>query len=239
MNRSFGRDNQTIRPVSLERNIMKNAMGSCLVKFGDTHVLCSASIEEKVAPWLKGSNSGWITAEYAMLPASTKTRTRREINGQKGRSQEIQRLIGRSLRTVANLEYMGEITVTIDCDVLQADGGTRTASITGAYVALHDALMKWVEAGRIPRLPLHNQVVALSVGMVDGELIVDLDYSEDSQAEIDMNLVYTSKGEYIEIQGTGERVSFSRDKLNTMLDIAEPGLKKLLELQREVLMQDD
>lgn len=224
-----------MRPVSLERNVMKNAMGSCLVKFGDTHVLCSATIEEKVAPWLKGSGSGWVTAEYAMLPASTATRTRRETNGQKGRSQEIQRLIGRSLRTVCNLEHMGEITVTIDCDVLQADGGTRTASITGAYVALHDALMKWVEAGRIPRLPLNNQVVALSVGMVDGELIVDLDYPEDSNAEIDMNLVYTSKHEFIEIQGTGERVSFSRKRLNEMLDIAEPELQKLLELQREVL----
>ena len=224
-----------MRPVSLERNVMKNAMGSCLVKFGDTHVLCSATIEEKVAPWLKGSGSGWVTAEYAMLPASTAQRARRETNGQKGRSQEIQRLIGRSLRTVCNLEYMGEITVTVDCDVLQADGGTRTASITGAYVALHDALMKWVEAGKISRLPLNSQVVALSVGMVDGELIVDLDYPEDSNAEIDMNVVYTSKHEFIEIQGTGERVSFSRKRLNDMLDMAEPELQKLLELQKEVL----
>ncbi|MDO5043879.1 MAG: ribonuclease PH [Coriobacteriia bacterium] len=233
ISRSFGRAPQEIRPVTLERDVMKHALGSCFVKFGDTHVLCSATIDEHVPAWLKGKNQGWVTAEYAMLPASTSVRSRREINGQKGRSQEIQRLIGRSLRTVCDLQHFGEISVTLDCDVIQADGGTRTASITGAWVALHDALMKWVEAGRLARLPLNNQVVALSVGMVDGVLVSDLDYSEDSVAEIDMNLVYTSKHEFIEIQGTGERVSFSRQKLNDLLDIAQPGLLHLLELQNK------
>lgn len=235
LERSFGRTEYEIRPVKLERDVMKNALGSCYVEFGDTKVLCAATIEERVGPWLRGSNSGWVTAEYAMLPASTTKRTKREINGQKGRSQEIQRLIGRSLRTVTDLKALGEITVTLDCDVLQADGGTRTASITGAWVALHDALMSWVDAGRIARLPLLDQVAAISVGLVGGRVLLDLDYEEDSNAEIDMNLVMTGSHEFVEIQGTGEKVPFSRDRLNTLLDVGEIGLNQVLDLQNRTV----
>lgn len=235
LQRSEQRQPGQMRSVSFERNVMKHAMGSCLVKFGDTHVLCSATIDERVPGWLRAGKGGWITAEYAMLPASTTTRSKREHQGQKGRSQEIQRLIGRSLRTVTDLKNMGEITVTIDCDVLQADGGTRTASVTGAWIALHDALMAWVDAGKIARLPLRDQVVALSVGLVDGVVVLDLDYAEDSRAEIDMNLVMTGSGEYVEVQGTGEKLPFSRARLNELLDCAEPGLAELLKLQDEAV----
>lgn len=236
--RADNRKDRALRPVTLERNVMKNAAGSCLVKFGDTHVLCSATIEERVGAWRKGSGMGWLTAEYAMLPASTARRTPRETKGRKGRSQEIERLIGRSLRNVCDMSAMGgEITMTIDCDVLQADGGTRTAAITGAWVAAHDAFEMWRMSGKIKANPLFGQVAAVSVGLVGGRLLLDLDYREDSQAEIDMNVVMNAKGEFVEVQGTGEQVSFSRDRLNEMLDMAEEGIGELLRLQREVLQR--
>lgn len=223
---------RAMRDVTLERGVMKNASGSCLVKFGDTHVLVSATIEDRVAGWRKGSGLGWLTAEYAMLPAAGNTRTPRETKGRKGRSQEIERLIGRSLRNVCDMGRMGgEVTMTIDCDVLQADGGTRTASITGAWVAAWDAFEMWRTAGRCKTNPLFGQVAAVSVGMVGGRLLLDLDYREDSQAEIDMNVVMNGKGELVEVQGTGERVSFSRATLNEMLDMAQAGIDGLLEKQ--------
>ena len=234
--RTDNRKDRELRPVTLERAVMKNAAGSCLVKCGDTHVLCSATIEERVGAWRKGSGKGWLTAEYAMLPASTAKRTPRETKGRKGRSQEIERLIGRSLRNVCDLSSMGgEVTMTIDCDVLQADGGTRTASITGAWVAAYDAFEMWKASGKVKVNPLFGQVAAVSVGLVDGRLLLDLDYREDSSAEIDMNVVMNAKGEFVEIQGTGEQVPFSRARLNDMLDMAEEGIGQLLRLQRQVL----
>lgn len=232
--RSGGRAENEMRPVKLTRGVMKNALGSCLAEFGDTRVLCAATIEDGVPGWRKASRQGWVTAEYAMLPASTNRRTKRETGQRKGRSQEIERLIGRSLRTVVNLRALGEVTVTVDCDVIQADGGTRTASVTGAWVALHDALWTWVEAGRIPRMPLTGQVAAVSMGMVDGRLLLDLDYREDSRAEVDMNLVGTEAGEFIEVQGTGERTPFSRERLGGLLDLGEKGIAELIALQNEV-----
>ena len=232
--RHSNRQNNQIRQIELIPGFNPYAEGSCLVKFGGTHVVCTASVEEKVPAWLKGQNKGWITAEYAMLPAATNRRSKREIGQRKGRSQEIERLIGRSLRTVVNMRALGEYTVMVDCDVIQADGGTRTASITGAWVALHDALMAWVDAGKIPRLPLVGQVAAVSMGVVDGACLLDLDYREDSHAEVDMNLVATDAGDIVEIQGTGERTPFSRERLNTLLDLGDAGIKKLIELQNEV-----
>ena len=229
-----GRAANQMRPVTLKREVMKNALGSCLVEFGDTHVLCAATIEDGLPPWRRASKLGWVTAEYAMLPAATSKRTKRETNARKGRSMEIERLIGRSLRTVCNMRALGEYTVTIDSDVLQADGGTRTASVTGAWVALHDALMTWVEAGKIPRLPLTGQVAAVSMGVVDGNELLDLDYAEDSHAEIDMNLVATDTGEIVEIQGTGEQTPFDRKRLNNLLDLGDLGIKQLIDLQNEV-----
>ena len=232
--RSFGRTAASLRPVSLERQVMKNAAGSCLVKFGDTHVLCAATIEETLPGWRKNAHAGWVTAEYAMLPASTGKRSPREQKGRKGRSMEIERLVGRSLRTVCDLRAMGEITVTVDCDVLQADGGTRTASITCGWVALHDALMSWVKAGHIHRLPLKDQVAAVSCGVVAGELLCDLDYPEDSAAELDLNLVGTGSGQLVEIQGTGEKAPFDRATLNSLLDMGEAAIQRLVALQNEV-----
>lgn len=232
--RSCGRAANEMRRVSLERDIMKNALGSCMVEFGDTRVLCAATIEEGLPAWRRASRAGWVTAEYAMLPASTNRRTNREVGKRKGRSMEIERLIGRSLRTVVNLRALGEYTVTVDCDVIQADGGTRTASVTGAWVALHDALMAWVEAGKITRLPLTGQVAAVSMGVVDGIEMLDLDYKEDSNAEIDMNLIATDSGEIVEIQGTGERMPFDRARLNRLLDLGDAGIAKLIALQNEV-----
>ena len=232
--RAQGRAAGQMRPVKLTREVMKNALGSCLVEFGDTRVLCAATIEEGLPGWRRASRAGWVTAEYAMLPASTNRRTARERANRKGRSMEIERLIGRSLRTLTNLRALAECTVTFDCDVLQADGGTRTASVTGAWVALHDALMAWVEAGKIARLPLTGQVAAVSMGVVDGEELLDLDYSEDSRAEVDMNLVATDGGEIVEIQGTGERTPFDRVRLNRLLDLGEAGIRTLIDLQNQV-----
>lgn len=237
--RAGGRSASAMRPVKLTREVMKNALGSCLVEFGDTRVLCAATIEESLPAWRRASRAGWVTAEYAMLPASTNRRSPRERANRKGRSMEIERLIGRSLRTVTNLRALGECTVTVDCDVLQADGGTRTASVTGAWVALHDALMAWVEAGKIARLPLTGQVAAVSMGVVDGSELLDLDYSEDSRAEVDMNLVATDTGEIVEIQGTGERTPFDRARLSRLLDLGEAGITTLIRLQNEVTAFQD
>ena len=223
-----------LRPITLTRDVMKNAHGSCLTEFGDTRVMCTATIEEALPAWRKASRKGWLTAEYAMLPASTSSRTKREYKGRKGRSMEIERLIGRSLRAVCDLDHLGEFTITVDCDVLQADGGTRTASITGGWVALHDALMNFVEQGKIKRLPLTGQVAAISMGVVAGTPMLDLDYPEDSHADVDLNLVGTADGGIVEIQGTGERSTLSRAQLNELLDMGEAGIKRLCDLQNEV-----
>lgn len=232
--RSFGRAASEMRPVTLTPDVMKNADGSCLVEFGDTRVLCSATVEEGVPNWRKGSHAGWVTAEYAMLPASTNRRTPREHRGRKGRSMEIERLIGRSLRAVTRLDRLGEITITLDCDVIQADGGTRTASITGAWVALHQALLGRVEAGKLPRLPLTGRVAAVSAGVVGGIALLDLDYPEDSHAEVDLNLVGTASGDIVEVQGTGERACFDRAQLDALLDLGQGGVARLAELQAQV-----
>jgi ribonuclease PH len=233
--RADGREDDEMRPVTFTRDYLKRSFGSCLVEFGDTRVLCAATIEESVPSWLKGGGKGWVTAEYSMLPASSPKRTRREIGGQKGRTHEIQRLIGRSLRSVVDLDILGEITVTVDCDVIQADGGTRTASICGAWLALHDALAAWANAGKLRVNPVFGQVAAVSVGMVDGRILLDLDYREDSRAEIDMNLVMNAQGEFIEVQGTGERATFDRARLDELLDRGTTGLQALLAAQRAAL----
>jgi ribonuclease PH len=232
--RPEGRAADQMRPVTLTRDVMKNAHGSCMAEFGDTRVMCTATIEEAVPAWRKASRKGWVTAEYAMLPASTNTRTKREYKGRKGRSMEIERLIGRSLRAVCDLDHLGEFTITVDCDVIQADGGTRTAGITGAWVALHDALMNFVEQGKIKRLPLTGQVAAISCGIVGGVPLLDLDYPEDSHADVDLNLVGTAEGSIVEVQGTGERSTLSREELNCLLDMAQGGIKRLCDLQNEV-----
>ena len=231
--RAGGRAEDEVRPVRLTRGVMPHALGSCEVAFGQTRVLCAATIEDGLPGWRVKSHAGWVTAEYAMLPCSTTSRSRRETAARKGRSMEIERLVGRSLRTVCDLAALGEYTVTVDCDVLNADGGTRTAALTGAWVALHDALAAWVDARKIPRLPLIDQVAAVSVGMVAGRLLVDLDYSEDSMAEIDMNLAYTGRREFVEVQGTGERTPFDRAKLNRLLDLGEGALQGILRAQAE------
>ena len=232
--RPEGRALDQLRPITLTRDVMKNAQGSCLAEFGDTRVMCTATIEEALPAWRKASRKGWLTAEYAMLPPSTSSRTKREYKGRKGRSMEIERLIGRSLRAVCDLDHLGEFTITVDCDVLQADGGTRTASITGGWVALHDALMNFVEQGKIKRLPLTGQVAAISMGVVAGTPMLDLDYPEDSHADVDLNLVGTADGGIVEIQGTGERSTLSRAQLNELLDMGEAGIKRLCDLQNEV-----
>lgn len=229
--RANGRASSELRPITLTPGVMKNAAGSCLAEFGDTRVLCSASVEEGVPGWRKNAHAGWVTAEYAMLPAAGNRRTPREYRGRKGRSMEIERLIGRSLRAVTRLDRLGEITITLDCDVVQADGGTRTASITGAWVALHQALMGLVDAGKLPRLPLTGQVAAVSAGIVGGRALLDLDYPEDSHAEVDLNLVGTSDGGIVEIQGTGERSTLSRAQLDELLDLCQDGIAQLVRAQ--------
>jgi len=238
--RPEGRASDALRPVRITRRYLKHAAGSCIFELGDTRVLCAANIDEGVSSWRRGSGLGWVTAEYAMLPAATHTRSRRESStgGPKGRTQEIQRLIGRSMRSIVDMAGLGEVTVTIDCDVLQADGGTRTASITGAYIALHDALAQWMAAGKIGSIPLTEQVAATSVGMVDGELLLDLEYAEDSIAEVDMNVVMDSRGRFIEVQGTGEQTPFDRDRLDGLLDLAVTGCDRLITIQRKVLEED-
>jgi len=226
-----------MRPVSFERGVARYAEGSCLVKFGSTHVLCAATLEDKPPPWLRGQGRGWVTAEYAMLPRATHTRTRRESTSGKpsGRTQEIQRLIGRSLRAVTNLPLLGERQIMIDCDVIQADGGTRTASITGGFVAMALAMQKLVASGTLKQLPLKDTVAAISVGIVDGEPMLDLAYEEDSRAEVDMNYVLTGANKFIEIQATAEHEPFSDEQLAQMTVLARKGIAELVARQREVL----
>jgi ribonuclease PH len=213
-----------------------------MLELGDTRVLCAASIGEGVSAWRRGSELGWVTAEYALLPASTHTRSRREATsgGPRGRTHEIQRLIGRSLRSVVDMAAMGgENTMYVDCDVIQADGGTRTAAITGAYIAMYDAFLTWRDAGKIVDLPLTDHVAATSVGMVDGVTLLDLDYKEDSVAEVDMNVVMDGKGRYIEVQGTGEKTPFARSRLEELLDLASTGIDELVALQERIVQGDD
>ena len=231
------RDLHQLREVELIRHYTKHAEGSVLVKFGDTHVLCTASVEEKVPGFLKGKGQGWVTAEYGMLPRSTGSRMDREAarGKQSGRTQEIQRLIGRSLRAIIDLEKLGERSIQIDCDVIQADGGTRTASITGAYVALHDAISTLLKSGKISESPLKDSVAAISVGMHQGQPVLDLDYIEDSDCDTDMNVVMTGSGGFVEIQGTAEGVPFSREAMDAMLNLAVLGIQQLTDKQKEVL----
>jgi len=235
--RSDGRGPEVLRPVKITRNYLKHAEGSVLIEMGDTKVICSASVEERVPQFLRNTGKGWITAEYSMLPRSTHTRTSRDsLTGRgSGRALEIQRLIGRSLRSVTDLTGFGERTIWIDCDVIQADGGTRTASITGAYVALIDAFRKMVKNGLIEKVPVKGYVAAISVGKVDGRALVDLNYEEDSRAEVDMNVVMTGDGKFVEIQGTGEEAVFTRKEMDKLTRIAEKGIKELTRIQKEVL----
>jgi ribonuclease PH len=238
--RPDGRKAEQLRPVAIHRHFTRYAEGSVLIEMGDTKVLCSASVEEKVPPFLKGTGRGWVTAEYSMLPRSTSVRTPRDITRGKlnGRSSEIQRLIGRSLRPVVDLTKLGERTIWIDCDVLQADGGTRTAAITGAYVALADAAAFLKEHGKVAEWPLTDHVAAVSVGKYDGDLVLDLCFIEDSHAEVDMNVVMTGSGQFVEIQGTAEGAPFSHDELQLLLLLAGEGTEQLISLQREVLQDD-
>ncbi len=235
--RPSGRTPDQLRDVTLDIDVNKHAEGSCLVKFGDTHVLCTASVEDSVPPWLRNSGKGWVTAEYGMLPRSTGSRTAREAarGKQSGRTQEIQRLIGRSLRAVTDLKGFGERQIKVDCDVIQADGGTRTASITGAYVALYRAFAHMKDLGAISEIPFSDQVAAISCGLYKGTPVLDLDYDEDSTAEADANFVLTGRGGIVEIQGTAEETAFSREQFNALLDLAEAGIQSLAAAQRKAL----
>lgn len=235
MTRPDGRLANQMREVKITRGVNKYAEGSVLIELGDTRVICTATVEERVPPFRQGTGAGWVTAEYGMLPRSTSVRTPRDTVRGKGRTQEIQRLIGRSLRAVVDLAALGERTVILDCDVLQADGGTRTASITGAFVALVEALWRLVQQGAIPCLPVKDFVAATSVGRVNGQIVLDLCFEEDAAAEVDMNVVMTGGGELVEVQGTGEEASFTREELQKMLDMAQEGINRLVELQKEVL----
>jgi ribonuclease PH len=238
--RASGRAADMLRPVSLEPGVAKYAEGSCLARFGDTHVLCVATVEERVPPFLRNTGRGWVTAEYGMLPRSTHTRTEREAarGRQSGRTQEIQRLIGRSLRAVTDLAALGERQIRIDCDVLQADGGTRTAAISGGYVALHQALAKLVTAGLLPGVPFNNSVAAISCGIVAGTAVLDLDYAEDSQAMTDANFVLTGKGGIVEIQATAEAAPFDEASFARMLELARAGIAEVTRRQRAALGLD-
>ncbi len=238
--RPSGRAPDQLRPVSLEPGFSRHAEGSCLVKFGDTHVLCTASVDEKVPPWMRNSGKGWVTAEYGMLPRSTHTRTDREAarGKQSGRTQEIQRLIGRSLRAVVNLQAMGERQINIDCDVLQADGGTRTASITGAWVALHFAYERLIKDGKLAANPLTGTVAAVSCGLWQGTPVLDLDYPEDSKAEADANFVLTGTAGIVEIQGTAEQDPFWEAQFLDLLKLAKKGIGELTKLQRAAVGLD-
>ena len=237
MPRVDGRTADQLRPVVLTRDFLAHPEGSVLVEFGMTKVICTASVEDRVPPFLKGQGLGWVTAEYAMLPRSTNTRTPRDNRGPSGRSQEIQRLVGRALRAVFERRKLGERTVWVDCDVIQADGGTRTAAITGAFVAVTDAL------GRIPGVSpsevIRDSVAAISVGIVGGEAVLDLNYAEDSTAEVDMNIVMTGRGAFVEVQGTAEQTAFARPQLDALLALAERGIRRLSDLQRRALEHRD
>jgi ribonuclease PH len=232
-----GRGRSQIRPVKITRNYIKYAEGSVLIEMGDTKVICTASVEDRVPPFKKDTGEGWVTAEYSMLPRSTQIRNQRDINRLRlsGRSQEIQRLIGRALRSVVDLKRIGERTITIDCDVIQADGGTRTASITGGFVALVDACNYLIEKGMIEKMPIGDFVAAISVGIVNGQEITDLCYQEDSNAQVDMNVVMSGEGNFIEVQATGEQAPFSREQLDEMLLLAQKGINELIVIQKEAL----
>ena len=235
--RPSGRAADAIRSVSFTPDFTIHAEGSVLTEFGDTRVLCTVTIEDRVPPWMRGKGSGWVTGEYGMLPRATHTRSAREaVRGkQSGRTMEISRLIGRSLRAITDLDALGERTVTLDCDVLQADGGTRTASISGAYVALALAMQRVVADKKLKKNPLHGQVAAVSVGIYRGVAVLDLDYDEDSQAETDMNVVMNDAGRFIEVQGTAEGHAFSQDEMNVMMALAKSGIEHIVELQNEVI----
>ncbi len=237
--RADGRLPDELRPWSFERNYTVFAAGSVLVSMGRTKVLCTASVEEDVPRWLRGTSRGWVTAEYSMLPGSTPERAGREAARGRlsGRTQEIQRLIGRSLRAVTDLGRLAELQVTVDCDVLQADGGTRTASVCGGYVALHDACTRLVDRGVLREHPLTDQVAAVSVGLIDGVAMLDLPYEEDSRADVDMNVIMTGAGKFVEVQGTAERFAFSRAELDELLGLAEAGIAELLDAQRAALAE--
>ena len=237
--RNDGRTPGELRPVSILRNYLRHAEGSVLVSFGDTKVICTASVEESVPPFLRGKGSGWVTSEYSMLPRATHTRSPREAAKGKigGRTHEIQRLIGRSLRAVTDLRLLGERSVLIDCDVIQADGGTRTAAITGAFVALSDAVNQLIAAGKLPASPLREAVAAVSVGIVGGEVLLDLNYPEDSAAEVDMNIVMTSSDRFVEVQGTAETEPFTVAQMDALRDAAMNGIRRLFEIQRTVMSE--
>ena len=241
MKRSDGRNHGALRPVRITRHYMKYAEGSALIEMGQTKVICSASVEERVPPFLRNSGKGWITAEYSMLPRSTHTRTSRDslLGRGNGRAFEIQRLIGRSLRSVTDLTGFGERTIWVDCDVLQADGSTRTASITGAYVAMVDAFGKMVRDGVIEKLPIRDTVAAVSVGKVGGTILLDLNYDEDSKAQVDMNVIMTGSGKFVEIQGTAEESAFSKEELEDLTAMAWRGIKKLMTIQKATLEEHE
>ena len=233
--RPAGRLHDELRPISFQRDYTEMTPGSVLVSFGRTRVLCTASIEDDVPRWMRGRGTGWVTAEYSMLPGSSPERVQRKTSG---RTQEIQRLIGRSLRSVCDMAVLGEQLITVDCDVLQADGGTRTASITGGFLALHDACVRLLQQGKLKAMPLTDPCAAISVGVVDGVPVLDLPYVEDSRAEVDMNVVMTGSGKFIEVQGTAEGMAFGRDHLDAMLGLAEKGIGELVALQRELMAAD-
>lgn len=233
MIRQDGRGPDKLRKVSITRNYIRYAEGSCLLELGNTRVVCAASIEESVPPFLKGSGTGWVTAEYGMLPRSCQTRIPRGKDS--GRNYEIQRLVGRSLRAVTEMKEIGERTIWIDCDVIQADGGTRTASITGSFICLVEALNKLKKDGLISKIPIKDFVAATSVGIISTELLLDLTYQEDSQADVDMNIVMTAKGEFIEIQGTGEKTTFNKEQTDKLLNLAKKGIIELIDIQRNLL----
>lgn len=237
MERPDGRKFDELRPIKITAGFTKYAEGSVLIEFGETKVICNATVEESVPPFKRGEGSGWVTAEYNMLPRATKNRNQRDINRLKlnQRSTEIQRLIGRSLRAAVDMNMLGERSITVDCDVIQADGGTRTASVTGGFVALALACQKLVDDGILDTTPIKNYVSAVSVGIFNGEPVLDLCYAEDSNANVDMNIVMTDKGQFVEVQGTGEDGSFSREELSKLLDLGEKGCKELIELQKEII----
>lgn len=237
MERIDGRDNEQLRPVKITRNYLKHAEGSVLIEMGDTKVICTASVEDKVPPFLKGLGKGWITSEYGMLPRSTEVRKPRDATRGRvdGRTMEIQRLIGRALRSVVDLSELGENTIYIDCDVIQADGGTRTASITGAFVAFVDAINVMLSQGKIKKMPIQSYVAAVSVGIKDGEILLDLNYAEDSTCQVDMNIVMTQNGDLVEIQGTGEEKPFTKQEMEQLIAVGEKGIMELINYQKESL----
>ena len=237
MERKSGRKCDELRPIKLIDNYLSSAPGSVMVEFGNTRVICAASIDDKAAPFLKNTGRGWLTAEYSMLPMSTQTRTAREaVRGKLGgRTQEIQRMIGRSLRAVTDLNAFGEKTIYLDCDVIQADGGTRTASVTGAFIALVGLFRKMKQEGAIREIPVRDYLSAVSVGIIDHQIMLDLEYEEDSRAEVDMNFVMTGSGHFIEIQGTAEKIPFSRQQMTQMTELAENGIRRIIEHQKEIV----